>query len=177
MRRTLYFAALVAALALMAVPATGDPGEPTAPVTAVFLSLGDYGTSVDLACDVEVTESMTWAQLLASDADRFSGGRMRIEAFANVAGFPSEHWRTRLHIDKVVRGNGGSIRVQPWDYYDWRHQNVPPSGRQNWEITQTAHQFTGLEGWWRVSIDVTGNESGNSFSPSCVFEVVAPPTG
>lgn len=174
MRRTPYFVALAAALALVAGPAIGDPGEPTAPVNNVTLALGNYATGLKLACATPVPASMTWDQLQASSADRFPASRMRIEAFVNVQALPSEHWRSRLHIDKVERGNGGSIVFREWDYYDYRHQNVPPSGRRNWELTQSAHQFTGLIGWWRVWIDVTGDESGNHFAPSCVFEVVAP---
>ena len=176
-RRVSYAVALVAAFVLATVPAVGDPGEPTAPLTSVALILGNYATAVDLACDTPVTTGMEWDDLVASDADRFEEAKMRIEAFVKVAAFPSEHWRTRLHVDKVVRGNNGLVRFQPWDYYDWRHQNVPPSGRQNWELTQSSHQFLGDLGWWRVWIDVTGDESGNQFTPSCVFEVIAPPAG
>ena len=174
MRRSLYFVALVATLFLASVPAVGDPGEPTAPVIDVDLFLSNYASGVALVCTTDTT-GMTWAQLVASNVDRYpaSLGKMRIEANVHVVSLPSEHWNTRIVFERLEQGNGGKVVFREDSYYDWRHQNVPVSGRRNWELTQSSKNFVGLEGFWRITVKVTGIESANTFAPSCVFEVVS----
>jgi len=169
-RRVPYFAALALALALVAGPVAGAPGEPTAPVTNVTLALKHYGTGALVTC-VPVSGTTTWAQLDASSTSPFPFAKMRIEGFAQVQAVPSEHWRTRLIIEKVEQGNGGKIVYKDDSYYDWRHQNVPTDGRRNWEIIQASKVFTGLPGFWRITLIVDGDESLNHYAPACVFEV------
>lgn len=142
-------AAFVAGLVVMAsVPAIAHHvSEPTAPIQSLQLRLAQYGdTSTTLACDG--TDVVTFDTL-------------RIEAYAQVAAVPSEHFTVRLTVHSTDRAAN-------W-YALWHHQNVAPHGRLRSEIVQSQQSLGHGAHDWEVTVLVVGSESGLRFEESCPF--------
>lgn len=146
MKRSLYFAALVAAVLLASVPAiAGHVAEPTAPVVGLELNLSNYASGTAIACGSTVDFP-----------------KLRIDPIVTVEARPSEHWRARLTLHSAVN------RGANW-YLDWQHQNVPPHARSNrWVFGQGSQNLIrGAD--YEVVLEVWGDKSGNYFVQSCAF--------
>ena len=154
---------LAVAAAMWLIPAAdaghaGHVGEPTAPVEGVSLRLSHYETRTSVACD-------------GTTVARFPFDDARMEADVAAAAAPSEHFGVWVLLK---RSDDGVRFKQEWSQ-NWRHQNIPPhSNPTRWEGGETnQYNLQNDPGdVWRVDVRVTGQESGRTFTDSCVFRRV-----
>lgn len=175
MRRTFYFAALAATLALVAGPAVADHvSEPTIPITGMTLRLYKYQelpSTLLTACDG--SEEVTFANL-------------RVESLVTASGIgsegnPSEHYHERLKLEVITQlGQPQQAEKYQWDV-EWKHSNIPPHASQvvgspvrTWESSQTNQRILGVYPSGtvlRFTEVLTTLESEQQFVSVCTFTV------
>lgn len=153
-----------AAWAVLAVLGWATPAdahhvnEPTTPIEHVELRLQHYATRTPIDCDTPTPQV-------------FPFDKVRIEASVGSPTAPSEHWTTKLTVNRT---DPGERLHQEWNG-TWHHANVPPHGPKvdsgQWEhLSFNQYRLDEVPGaTWHVDVVVTGDETGTVLTDSCAF--------
>lgn len=172
MKRTLYIAALVAALALASFPAIADHvSEPTLPIKQIVaLNIYDYPNQVTKINNCDGSESRTWGSARIEPLLSFE------TPFPGANANPSEHFSVRITVSTVTQTARREIVRTDWDAL-WAHQNRGPHSvnAQDMEVTQSnTYNLQSHLGLWQVDVQIVGDVSLRVLNATCRFRIVAP---
>lgn len=152
-------------LLMATTPAIADHvNEPTLPITGMTIDIYQYPNRTETllsACD---------------GSEKVTFNNLRVEPLISYTrdgnGGASEHWTLRIEVlpGKLVNGQFRATKTLGGSDTIWHHQNVPPHFTAPvYEATQW-NTYMGVVGYWRVFVQVTGEESGVVLTETCLFQ-------
>lgn len=188
MKRTVYFAALALALALVSAPVLADHiTEPTAAISGIRLTLFRYAAPAGTIQQVKNDSGVITYAAGCNGSVVVDFDNLRVEtdvrsdtlALAGRGADPSEHFKEQITLFEVFGfGTHNETRLYDWSS-QWKHTNIPPHAKpgggtaQGWESSQNNQNLIRWEPGTvlRFTHEVQGMESGVQLEESCTFVV------
>ncbi len=145
----------------------------TDPITSMSVRMLSYQTKVELICDTPDPTGMQFRSGHIEGVELFPFPSMRIHVTIDSARHgldPTEHWDVHVDVAQAIAKNNGQLSFRGFWDQEWKHQNTTGHQKSHLVLRTNLWRLDDRPGIWKVTINLQGQESGNTFEHVCIFE-------